>query len=134
MNPVKMMLLVLLACPALVASPVPRPTAADSAEQFIQGTWRASGTDPSGRHGWFQEWTFDNGKFEETGYPPLGQKGSYRILKSHGNKLTLELYDQDGTFGTENRQLEIVINKRRRTLKIGTVGPFQRSLGQGRAQ
>lgn len=98
-----------------------------SLEDFIQGTWRAEGTDPSGRHRWFQEWTFEKGKFEETGYPPLGQKGSYRVLKSERNKLTLELYEQEGTFGTENRQLEIVINKRRGTLKIGTVGPFRRA-------
>lgn len=100
---------------------------ADSLEDFIQGTWRAQGTDPSGRHGWFQEWTFEKGKFNETGYPPLEQKGSYRVLKSERNKLTLELYDRDGTFGTENSQLEIVINKRRGTLKIGTVGPFRRA-------
>ncbi|HWS99072.1 MAG TPA: hypothetical protein VN256_02295 [Pyrinomonadaceae bacterium] len=103
------------------------PTTPDSLEDFIQGTWRAQGTDPSGRHGWFQEWTFEKGKFNETGYPPLEQKGSYRVLKSQGNRLTLELYDQDGTFGTENRQLEIVINKRRGTLRIGQVGPFRRS-------
>lgn len=129
MKPVRMMLLALLACSALVAAHAPRSTAADSAEHFIQGTWRASGTDPSGRHGWFQEWTFDNGKFTETGYPPLEQKGSYRVLKSQGNRLTLELYDQDGTFGTENRQLDLVINRRRGTLKIGQVGPFRRSKG-----
>jgi hypothetical protein len=127
MKPLKMMLLALLACSALAAAPAPRASVADSAEQFIQGTWRASGTDPSGRHGWFQEWTFENGKFNETGYPPLEQKGSYRVLKSQGNRLTLELYDQDGTFGTENRQLDLVINRRRGTLKIGQVGPFRRS-------
>ena len=102
-------------------------TDAGPLEKFIQGTWRATGTDPSGRHAWFQEWTFTDGKFKETGYPPLEQSGSYRVLKAERNKLTLELYDQDGTFGTENRQLEIVINKRRATLRIGTVGPFRRS-------
>jgi len=127
MKLIRTTLLALLACSA-VAFPAPRArSAADSAERFIQGTWRAEGTDPSGRHGWFQEWTFENGKFTETGYPPLEQKGSYRVLKSQGNRLTLELYDQDGTFGTENRQLDIVINRRRATLKIGQVGSFRRS-------
>ena len=56
--------LLALAC----SVPVATAARADSAEDFIQGTWRAGGTDPSGRHGWFQEWTFDKGKFKETGY------------------------------------------------------------------
>lgn len=124
----KLLTLILLLA-AVCAPPAANasPATPDALEDFIQGTWRATGTDPSGRHGWFQEWTFDKGKFTETGYPPLEQKGSYRVLKSRGNRLTLELYDQDGTFGTENGQLEIVINRRRGTLRIGQVGPFRRS-------
>ena len=96
-------------------------------EQFIQGTWRTGGQlknkDGGPGMSWFLEWTFDNGKFKQTGYPPLSQEGKYRIVKEVGNKLTLELYDQKGTFGTENKTIEIVIDKEKNQLKIqGTDG------------
>src|SRR5689334_21929551 len=87
-------------------------TPQDSNEGFIQGSWRIDGQLPGNggnRMSWFQEWKFDQGKFEENGYPPLSQSGSYRVLKSDGDKLTLELYDQKGTFGTENSELQIVV-------------------------
>ena len=123
MKPVKMMLLAVLACAALFASP--RATATDSAEQFMQGTWRLTGTNDA-RHSWFLEWTFDQGKFNLDGYPPLHQEGKYRVLKEQGNKLTLELYEQQGNFGTANSQIEVVIDKDKDTLKIKDQGPFKR--------
>lgn len=104
-------------------------TLADANDDFIQGTWRAEGTDLTGRHGWFQTWTFDKGKFKHEGYPPLNQEGSYRLLKKSKNKLTLELYDQQGTFGTENSQIEIIINKKKGILMIKGQGPFKRVTG-----
>ncbi len=118
------MLLILLACSALAASH--RATASDSAEQFMQGTWRLSGMNDA-THGWFLEWTFDHGKFTLDGYPPLHQEGKYRILKQQGSKLTLELYDQQGNFGTGSEKLEIVLYKNKDTLKIKEQGPFKRS-------
>jgi hypothetical protein len=116
--------LLAFACSAVIVNGSWKAT--DSPEEFIQGSWHAQGTDPSGRHGWFQEWTFEKGKFKHTGYPPLEQEGSYRILKTEGNKLTLELYDQKGTFGTENSQIEVVIDKDKGKLKIKGQGPFSR--------
>jgi hypothetical protein len=101
----------------------------DADLDFIQGNWRAEGADPSGRHGWFQTWTFDQGKFKHEGYPPLLQEGSYRLLKKDKNKLTLELYEQSGTFGTENSQIEIIINKSKGILTIKGQGPFKRVNG-----
>jgi hypothetical protein len=86
-------------------------------EKFIQGTWRASG-DIDKTHSWFLEWAFDKGKFKQTGYPPISQEGKYRVVKREDNKLTLELYDQKGTFGTENKQIEIVTDKEKNKLKI----------------
>ena len=124
MRPVKLMLLAVLACAAVAASH--RATAADSAEQFMQGTWRLSGMNDA-THSWFLEWTFDHGKFTLDGYPPLHQEGKYRILKQRGNKLTLELYEQQGNFGTGTEQLEVVIDKNKDTLKIRDQGPFKRS-------
>lgn len=101
-------------------------TASDASEDFIQGSWRAEGTDPSGSHSWYQEWTFDQGKFKHTAYPPINQEGSYRVVRSAGNRLTLELYDQQGTFGTENSQIEVILNRKRGGLMIKGQGPFSR--------
>lgn len=124
MKPLKMMLLAVLACAALAAGH--RATATDSAEQFMQGTWRLSGMNDA-THSWFLEWTFDHGRFNLDGYPPLHQEGKYRVLKEQGNKLTLELYDQQGNFGTDNSQIEVVVDKDKDTLKIKDQGPFKRS-------
>ena len=104
--------------------------AEDANDDSIQGTWYLSGQVSSkGGHGfsWFLEWTFDHSKFNLSGYPPLHQEGRYRILKTEGNKLTLELYDQKGNFGTENSQIEIVVNKEKDTLTIKDQGPFTRT-------
>ena len=103
--------------------------AEDANEDSIQGTWHLSGqVDSKGGRGfsWFLEWTFDHGKFNLSGYPPLHQEGSYRIVKAEGNKLTLELYDQKGNFGTENSQIEIVVDQEKDTLTIKGQGPFIR--------
>ena len=96
-----------------------------SNEDFIQGTWRMTGQ--NGMYGWFLEWTFDRGKFNLKGYPPLYQEGKYRIIKTEGDKLTLELYDQKGNFGTDNSQIEVIINKKKNTLTIKGQGPFTRT-------
>ncbi|HUQ34217.1 MAG TPA: hypothetical protein VM095_18995 [Pyrinomonadaceae bacterium] len=95
-------------------------------DKQIQGTWHFEGNDGGG-HSWYLEWTFEQGKFTLKGYPPLYQEGSYRIIKSVGDKLTLELYDQKGNFGTENSQIEIVTGKNRNKLRqIKGQGPFSR--------
>ena len=94
-------------------------------EDFIQGMWRLTGE--QGGHGWYLEWTFDHGRFDLKGYPPLAQEGKYRIIKADGDKLTLELYDQKGNFGTENSRIEIVLDKKKDTLMIKDQGPFKRT-------
>lgn len=109
---------------ALVGFSLAPARVTDSDEQRIQGTWRLAGS--SGGHAWFLEWKFEQGKFTLTGYPPLSQEGSYRIIKTDGAKLTLELYDQKGNFGTENSQIEIVTDKDTDKLKIKGQGPFTR--------
>lgn len=124
MKPVKLMLLVVLACSALAAARY--AAAADSAEQFMQGTWRLSGMNDA-THSWYLEWTFDHGTFTLDGYPPLHQEGKYRVVKEQGNRLTLELYEQQGNFGTADDKLEIVIDKDKDTMRIKEQGPFKRS-------
>lgn len=94
-------------------------------EDFIQGMWRLTGE--NGGYGWVLEWTFDKGRFDLKGYPPLAQGGKYRIVKAAGDKLTLELYDQHGNFGTDNSRIELVIDKKHDTLMIKGQGPFKRT-------
>ncbi len=93
-------------------------------EDFIQGGWRVTGQ--TGSYGWFLEWRFERGRFDLKGYPPLAQEGKYRIIKTEGDKLMLELYDQKGNFGTENSRIEVVIDKKKDTLMIKGQGPFAR--------
>lgn len=98
----------------------------DGQEKYIQGTWHVYGENNG--HGWFLEWTFDNGKFKQTGYPPIIQEGKCKVVSRSENKLTIELYDQKGTFGNENRKIEIVIDKDKGELIIsGTIG-FKRKM------
>ena len=94
-------------------------------EEIIQGTWRLTGQHDT-KHSWYLEWTFDQGKFTLQGYPPLSQAGKYRIINTDGNKMTLELYEQSGNFGTENSRIEIEIDKAKDTLTIKGQGPFTR--------
>lgn len=99
-------------------------SAPEADEKQIQGTWRIEGSNNG--HSWFLEWNFEQGKFTLKGYPPLYQEGSYKIVNTDGNKLTIELYDQKGNFGTEKSRIEIVINKAKDTLKIKGQEPFAR--------
>jgi hypothetical protein len=97
--------------------------AEDFNEEFIQGTWRLTGqNDP--KHSWYLEWTFDHGKFKLDGYPPLHQSGNYRVLKTEGSKMRLELVDQKGELGTENSEIEIIADQKKGTLTIKGQGPF----------
>lgn len=96
---------------------------------MIQGTWRLSGSNTTSNgtiYAWFLEYTFDNGKFKLTGYPAITQKGSYRVIKQEENKLTLELYGQEGTFGKENKQIEIIFDKEAKKLTIDGKSGFHR--------
>ncbi len=103
----------------------------NSGESAIQGTWYLEGQvrDRNNQPGlsWFLEWRFEQGRFNLAGYPPLHQEGSYRIIRTEGNHLTLELYDQQGNFGTDTSRIEIVIQKNKDRLMIKGQGPFKRT-------
>jgi hypothetical protein len=129
-NSMKIILpLLFIALVSLPLAPAPAVTKAD--EKQIQGTWHLEGNNNG--HSWFLEWTFTEGKFTLKGYPPLYQEGSYRIIKSAGNKLTLELYDQKGNFGTERSEIEIVINQKKNKLRIKNQEPFSRVKAEPKA-
>lgn len=94
-----------------------------SNEEYIKGSWRLNGELPPGNSGhtfhWFLEYTFSSdGTYLLSGYPPLLQKGKYRVVKSEEKKLILDLYEQSGNFGTKDKQIEITIDRDNETLKI----------------
>lgn len=92
-------------------------------EKYIQGKWRAAGQ--FDRHAWFLEWTFDNGRFKQTGYPAIFQEGKYKVVSLADDKITIELYEQKGTFGENNRKVEIVIDKEIQQLSISNTTGFR---------
>jgi hypothetical protein len=94
-------------------------------EKFLQGTWRFEGSDEK-KNSWFLKWTFDMGNFTLEGHPPLHQEGSYQITSVEGDRVTIELFDQKGTFGTEKSHVEVVLDKKKETLMIKGQGPFIR--------
>ncbi len=102
----------------------PNAKSADENEKFIRGTWRADGT--NGGYGWYLEWTFDGGKFKQIGYPPIIQEGKYRVVSADGDRLTIELYDQQGTFGEDRREIQIVIDRQANQLTISNTKGFKR--------
>lgn len=110
------------------------PLLADGAppdDSPLQGTWRLSGETPANNSGramaWYLEWKFSNGRFLQTGYPPLAQQGRYRVLKSEANQLTLELYEQKGNFGAADRKIEVTVAESGTELKIDGKSGFVRT-------
>ena len=103
-----------------------------SNEEFIVGTWRLDGELPPNNTGhpfhWFLEYTFSKeGTFMLTGYPPLMQKGKYRVVKSVDEKLTLELYEQSGNFGTKDKTIEVKLDQEKGVLIIDGKEGFKRA-------
>jgi hypothetical protein len=98
----------------------------DPNEKFIQGTWMAAGDLGEG-HSWYLEWTFENGKFSVEGYPPLTQTGDYKVTKSEGTTLTLELTNQEGDWPTDDTEIIVIIDPDNQTLTIDNQGPFTKT-------
>jgi hypothetical protein len=95
-------------------------------DRYIQGKWRAAGQ--TGTHAWFMDWTFDNGRFKQVGYPPLQQEGKYKVVERTKNgRLILQLYDQKGTFGEKETTIEIIVDTKANQLSIDNLKPFFRT-------
>ena len=99
-------------------------------DERLSGTWRVAGE--RGGHAWYLQWKFENGRLERRGYPPLFQKGRYRITNVDGDKLTIDLYDQEGNFGIANRTIQIAFDADE-TLTIGGRRGFKNVSDQGSA-
>ena len=108
-----------LACSAL------QQITPDTTTQFIQGQWSYS---QDLGDGFFSNltWDFRTGHFTLEGYPPLYQEGDYRVLTSDGDNVTLRLINQSGDLPSDDRDLEIVLDRSAETLMIDGQGPFHR--------
>ncbi len=95
-------------------------------ERFIQGAW-SFGTDNGDGHGTYLVLTFTPGYFSMEGYPPLEQRGRYRVVDSRGDTLTLEFTHQSGDLPTDDREVLIVLDRAANTLLIDGSGPYSRS-------
>jgi hypothetical protein len=119
-----LILTLILMCAALITVPAQKQSVT---VEIMQGTWIIQGGGENKTPRWFLEWTFENGKFSLSGYPKVQQEGNYRILKNKDGKLTLELFNQKGDWGTKNSQLEIVVDHNNDQLTlIKDKGPFKR--------
>ena len=110
----------------IIAVAPPAYAQAPESERFIQGTWSYSGTLPGNRPmSWFVEWTFADGRFRQSGYPPLHSEGHYRVLQATGDALKLELYEQKGNFSEQNRTIDIAVDRAAGTISVNQ-GPALR--------
>lgn len=110
-------ILALLACSTLLPL--------DPNEQALQGSWTQT-MDQGDGHTSFLTWTFDHGRFEVQGYPPLYQTGHYEVVDRHANGLVLRLYDQSGDWPTAERQVTIVLAEDGQSLTMDGGEPFFR--------
>lgn len=100
-------------------------TAPDTNAQFIQGQWSYS-EDLGGGFASVLTWDFRNGHFTLEGYPPLFQEGDYRVVKSEGDIVILRLVNQSGDLPTDDREIEIILDRTAETLMIDGQGLFHR--------
>jgi hypothetical protein len=83
----------------------------DPNDEFIQGTWEIAHTDAGNE---FFQWQFNNGTFtreqEIDRTTSLYTTGSYRVVESEGDVLTIELFDYSGDrIAYENNPMTIKI-------------------------
>jgi len=70
-------------------------------------------------------WKFDEGNFSIDGYPPLFQKGKYRVLTVSDSLIQLKLIQQTGDLSTEDRSIKITLHQNGQ-ISIDNQGPFQK--------
>ena len=103
----------------------------DRNESFIQDSWFYSApsvggvTTESSVHTF---WHFEDGSVDANSCCESrpGMNGSYRIIKSEGNLLILEIYDIEDETGLQSYELQIEIDRERETLLLQGTGPFVR--------
>jgi len=103
----------------------------DKNEVYVQGDWFFSAPGVGGitqQMSVHTYWNFDDGALVAHSCcdDRPGMSGQYRIVKSEGNSLVLELFDTEGTGVEDEYQVQIVIDRVAETLSIQGVGPFSR--------
>ncbi len=95
---------------------------ATSSQDFLLGAWLRSERIASGFTS-FVRWEFRvDGTFVQTGYPELRQQGRYQILEERNDLLKVRFFEQSGTFGTDDRELQVQLNRTRDEIIVaGTV-------------
>ncbi|HSQ16898.1 MAG TPA: hypothetical protein VLM83_04300 [Anaerolineales bacterium] len=111
----------------------------DPNETFVQGQWYDNNDHLSNLAGESRQesfWYFDNKTFEVYGccFVPMEFSGNYRILKSEGDTLQLELYQLQGQNSSmlyhsdDVLTITITINRQTDTIQFGGGDPFTRVL------
>jgi hypothetical protein len=109
----------------------------DPNDAYIQGSWVYD--DPHlatvvAEPNWTERWIFDRGSFADDGccFGNVSISGSYRILESEGDTITIELYHMDGSQNSTpvnwdtTTSLKITIDRENETIKVGRNGPYTR--------
>ncbi len=105
--------------------------------QFIEGTWHYDDEhlkQVAAEQHLEITWSFHRGRFAMTSccFGEAEMTGNYRILKSEGDKIVLELYNQQGHEGghvitdAHSFQMNVALDRETGTLRIGRFGPYER--------
>lgn len=85
-------------------------------EQYIQGYWYR------GNVHFMDQWYFDRGTFSHISEvfrdDPNTTSGHYQVIDLQDNRLTLEFYDLDRSFGDERQQVVITLHPESDTVQI----------------
>ena len=105
----------------------------DPNEEFIQGSWYY--LDPHLEQMTSEAqlevfWTFDRGAYEYYAccFVKHQQTGRYAVIKSEGDSLYIELFNQNGNTRAEAVEIKIVVNREAGTIKIPGSGEFTRTM------
>jgi hypothetical protein len=86
----------------------------------LQGEWSTSGDDGDGNH-WYLTYTIDGHGYGMSGYPPIGERGSLRLLEQQGNRYHLQITDLVAhPYSKEGRALWVTLEDDGETLLWGS--------------
>ncbi len=122
--------------PALLALLLLAACAGDPNEAFIQGTWsyRNEHLAPIvGESDLVTTWAFDRGAYAFSACCMninTQETGHYRIIKSEGDVLILELFQlRIGASDDDRRQVRVTVEHETDSVRIAGAGPFTRLSG-----
>ena len=101
--------------------------------QFIQGGWYYLDPHLQSVTGESQSetvWTFDRGAYTVYSccFVKIQSGGSYQLIESEGDILTIEMFNSDGVFYGDRASVRIEIDRAADTIEIQGAGPYTRSI------